>query len=417
MQRHLRTAFIALRNKKDVEGGLLYVYAEFLLPKCRPYRHQKRERKVSMKTTKITRGLVAATLSFIVTATLTMPSAAAAAMPTTIDFSGGTWNGETGFPQDDMGGTGIDGAVGDLGGGLTVTVNYAEVGTATTRGRDGTTYGNLNMLDAAAVADLANPGVPLPPDCYSTTDFLGNEGTPAYGCHETSGLTFNIGSTGANNTATLANYVRYDFTFSQLVTVPNGVTLGDVDSLRILYEDAFPRDYKVDLYQDAIGFELWTDAPGSPGSGVAPTTVPGNELVVSSLDGVSYVHPAAAPLGGRGGLTDSNAASHQVTFTTAEPILGFSIYYWDELADSALDPGVFPTTSIENFEVVPVPALASSVPPLDRGEEPPAESATTPSPQQGALAASGAQPHSWILAIFGLLALGGGALILNRRRT
>ena len=308
-----------------------------------------------MNVRNMKRGAAAAAFLLAV-GVLSAPAAAVAAAPETLDFESGTWNGGIGFPLGAEGSIGADGAVSELGEGLTVTVNYSEVGGAAAAGREGSTFGNLNILDAAAVADLANPGDPLPADCQSTTDIFGNAGTPANGCHETSGLTLNIESTGANNAGMLLNYVRYDFVFNQPVTTPSGIMLGDIDSLRVLYEDAFPFDYQVDLYQDAIGFELWAGPPGDPGTGTPASTALGGALASSSLDGVSYVHSSDAPVGGRGGLTNSGDERHQATFFAGDPIRGFSIYYWDELPDSALDPGVLPTVSMVNFDVVPVPS-------------------------------------------------------------
>ncbi|WP_226531861.1 hypothetical protein [Microbacterium paraoxydans] len=302
-------------------------------------------------------------------ALVTAPTAAAST-PVAVDFTGGSWNGAAGYPLDAEGGTGVSGAVADLGNGLTVTVSYSEVGTAEAQGRIGSSLGNLNLLAAGAVADLENPGTPLPGDCLSTTDILGNVGTPANGCHETSGLTLNIGSIGANNAGTLGNYVRYDFAFNELVTIPAGVTLTDIDSFRVQYNDAFPIDYQVDLYQDAVGFELWSGAPAEPGTGVAPVVALGGDLTSSSLGGVSYVHTADAPVGGRGGLTDSGDIDNHATFSAATAVRGFSIYYWDELADSAFDPGVFPTVGIENFEVVPAASQLAVTKTVTGGAEP-----------------------------------------------
>lgn len=284
---------------------------------------------------------------------LVVTPGAIAATPVTVDFAGGTWDGGIGYPLDAEGGTGVTGAVSDLGGGLTLTVSYSQVGSVEAQGRVGSTLGNLNILDAAAVADLQSPGSPAPAQCMSTTDVFGNPGTPAYGCHETSGFALSIRSTGANNSGALANYVRYDFAFNKLVTIPAGVMLTDIDSFRVQY-DPPPVRYQVDLFQDAVGVELWSDTFGAPGTGMAPTVALGADLASSTLGGVSYVHTSDAPVGGRGGLTDSRDVDNHASFSASTPLRGFSIYYWDELADSALDPGVFLTVGIENFEVIPV---------------------------------------------------------------
>lgn len=304
--------------------------------------------------TRASRMLGVATVAAAVLALLGT-SPAMAASPVTVDFTGGAWDSGTGYPVDVTGGTGVSGAVADLGGGLTATVTYSEHGGTLAAGRDGSALGNLNLLDGPAIADINNPGSPTPAQCHSTTDTYSNIGTPRYGCHETSGFALNIESSGPSNSTSLVNYVRYDFAFNQLVTIPDGVTLSDIDSLRVQYIDAFPAEYQVDLYQDAVGFEFWANDPGTPGTGLTPSLGLGSSLSSSSVAGVSYVHSTIAPVGGRGGLNDSGNTANRAVFASAAPVRGFSIYYWDQLTDDSFDSvvTVFPTVGLENFEVIP----------------------------------------------------------------
>ncbi len=293
-------------------------------------------------------------------ASATGSSVGAAPTPVLVDFNAGSWNGGTGYPQDMTDGTtGVDGAVADLGAGLSATVEYSEAGTATAAGREGTDLGNLAILDGDPVPDLDNPGTPVPGQCSSTetTPFPPQipayPGDPEYGCHETDGFALSISSLGANNGATLENYVRYDVTFNGPVTLPNGVSISDIDSFIVDYPTA-PNSPQVELYQDAVGFETWTTTPGAPGTGDAPTLALGANLEADTISGVSFARTAATPVGGRGGLSDSTNVDHRATFTPAGAITGFSIYYWDALADDLADPGVLPTVALDNFVVTPV---------------------------------------------------------------
>ncbi|MFV0535499.1 MAG: hypothetical protein ACK5MR_17895, partial [Cumulibacter sp.] len=329
-----------------------------------------------------------ASATLLGTALAVSTTSAALAAPATVDFVNGAWDGGTGYPLDSEGGTGVTGAVGDLGGGVNVTVSYSEEGTAVAAARDGSTLGNLNLLDGAAIPNLANPGTPVPAQCHTTADLFGNLGTPAYGCHETSGLTLNIESNGANNTGVLANYVRYDFVFSEPVNLPSGITLNDIDSLRVQYPNARPIPYSVNLYQDAAGIEFWTDSVGSPGTGTAPDMTLGANLSSSSIGGLSYVHSTTTPLGGRGGLTNSGDAANQANFAVSGPVSGFTIYYWDRMSDSGFGSlaTVFPTVGVQNFEVEPLRASLSLAKEVSSGEAAPTDwtlSADGPTPIEG----------------------------------